>query len=82
MSVIDIEEEVISDVDINAEFDMNGLRVSVYIDSCEIHDHVDYDDMAYMMVQDVDKYPPDKLLRIRKGLMRMVDILEEVEDED
>ena len=61
---------------------MNGLRVSVYIDSCEIHDHVDYDDMAYMMVQDVDKYPPDKLLRIRKGLMRMVDILEEVEDED
>lgn len=82
MSIIDIEEEVISDVDINAEFDMNGLRVSVYIDSCEIHDHVDYDDMAYMMVQDVDKYPPDKLLRIRKGLIRMVDILEEVEDED
>lgn len=82
MSVIDIEEEVVSDVDINAEFDVNGLRVSVYVDSCDIHDHVDYVDMAYMMVQDVDKYPPEVLLRIRKGLSRMVDILEEVENEE
>ena len=82
MSIIDIEEEVVSDVDINLQFDANGLRLSIYIDSCEIHEHVDFDDMAYMMVQDVDKYPPQLLRCIRKGLACMLDIIEEAEEEE
>lgn len=79
MSIVDITEEIVSDVDVNVEFNKDGLSISVYVDEAEIHEHVDYVDMAYMMVQDEDKYPPEVLVSIRKGLSRMVDILEEAE---
>ena len=79
MSIIDITEEIVSEIDLNAEFNKDGLRFSVYVDEAEVHEHVDYVDMAYLMVQDEDKYPPEVLVTIRKGLSRMVDILEEAE---
>lgn len=79
MSIVDITEEIVSEVDIHAEYNKDGMRISVYVDEAEITEHVDYVDMAYTMVQDVDKYPPEVLKCIRKGLARMVDILEEAE---
>lgn len=82
MSIVDITEEIVSEVDVQAEFNKDGLRVSVYVDEAEITEHVDYVDMAYLMVQDVDKYPPEILVTIRKGLSRMVDILEDAELDD
>jgi len=81
MSIVDITEEIASEIDVNAEFNKNGLSISVFVDEAEIHEHVDFVDMAYMMVQDEDKYPPEVLDKIRKGLARMVDILEDVEDD-
>ncbi len=81
MSIVDITEEIASEIDVNAEFNKNGLSISVFVDEAEIHEHVDFVDMAYMMVQDEDKYPPEVLDKIRKGLARMVDILKDVEDD-
>ena len=81
MSIVDITEEIVSDIDVHAEFNKDGMRISVYVDEAEITEHVDYDDMAYMMVQDMDKYPPEVLKWIRSGLACMLDILEEAEDD-
>jgi len=80
MSIVDITEEIVSEIDVQAEFNKDGLRISVYVDEAEVVEHVDYDDMAYMMVQDEDKYPPEVMRWIRRGLACMLDILEEAED--
>jgi hypothetical protein len=77
MSVIDTSEELVSDVDLQAEFDKNGLRFSVFIDDVEFHESVDYDDMAFGMVNDAEKYPDEILTRIAKGLRMMSDILQD-----
>ena len=81
MSIVDITEEIVSEIDVQAEFNKDGLAISVYVDEAEIYEHVDYDDMAYLMVQDEDKYPPEVLDKIRKGLARMVDILKDAQED-
>jgi len=81
MSIVDITEEIVSEIDVQAEFNKDGLAISVYVDEAEIYEHVDYSDMAYLMVQDEDKYPPEVLDKIRKGLARMVDILEDAQED-
>lgn len=82
MSIVDITEEIVSDVDVNAEFNKDGLSISVYVDEAEVREHVDYVDMAYMMVQDEEKYPPEILEKISRGLLRMVEIFEDVQDDE
>lgn len=77
MSIIDTSEELVSDVDLQAEFDKNGLRFSVFIDDVEFHESVDYDDMAFGMVNDAEKYPDEILTRIAKGLRMMSDIIQD-----
>jgi hypothetical protein len=77
MSIIDTSEELVSDVDLQAEFDKNGLRFSVFIDDVEFHESVDYDDMAFGMVNDAEKYPDEIIIRIAKGLRMMSDILQD-----
>jgi hypothetical protein len=77
MSIIDSSEELVSDVDLQAEFDKNGLRFSVFIDDVEFHESVDYDDMAFGMVNDAEKYPDEIIIRIAKGLRMMSDILQD-----
>jgi hypothetical protein len=81
MSIVDITEEIVSEIDVQAEFNKDGLAISVYVDEAEIYEHVDYSDMAYLMVQDEDKYPPEVLDKIRRGLARMVDILEDAQED-
>lgn len=81
MSIIDITEEITSEVDLNVEFTTKGLSVSTFVDECEIHDAVDYDVMAYHMVGDREKYPDEALIAIYKGLKTMVDIIEEAIDD-
>jgi hypothetical protein len=68
MSVIDIREEWVSEVDMNAEFDTNGLSVSVYVDQHELVEYVNYYDMAHAMLSDDIKYDDDLILEIAKGL--------------
>jgi hypothetical protein len=81
MSIVDITEEIVSEIDVQAEFNKDGIAISVYVDEAEIYEHVDYSDMAYLMVQDEDKYPPEILDKIRRGLARMVDILEDAQED-
>jgi hypothetical protein len=68
MSIIDIKEEWVSEVDMNAEFGMEGLSVSIYLDQHELSEHVNYYDMAHAMLSDDIKYDDDLILDIAKGL--------------
>lgn len=68
MSVIDVKEEWVSDVDVNAEFGAYGLSVSVYVDQHELAESVSYQDMAHVMLADDIKYDDDLILEIAKGL--------------
>jgi len=68
MSVIDIKEEWVSEVDMNAEFGAYGLSVSVYVDQHELAESVSYQDMAHAMLSDDIKYDDDLILEIAKGL--------------
>ena len=77
MSIIDTAEEIVSEVDLQAEFTKDGLSFSVYMDDVEIKEEVDYDDMAYMMCHDADKYPDPELSRIADGLRMMATIIAE-----
>jgi len=83
MSVIDITEEITSEVDLNVELTTQGLRASVFVDEVEVHDFVDYETMAYHMVGDMEKYPAEVLRAIMKELRGMIEIIEEaVVDEE
>ena len=68
MSVIDIKEEWVSEVDMNAEFGAYGLSVSVYLDQHELAESVSYQDMAHAMLFDDIKYDDDLILEIANGL--------------
>lgn len=68
MSVIDVKEEWVSEVDMNAEFGAYGLSVSVYVDQHELAESVSYHDMAHAMLADDIKYDDDLILEIAKGL--------------
>jgi len=68
MSVIDIKEEWVSEVDMNAEFGAYGLSVSVYVDQHELAESVSYQDMAHAMLFDDIKYDDDLILEIANGL--------------
>lgn len=81
MSVIDITEEIVSEVDLNVEFTTQGLSASVFVDECEVHDFVDYQTIAYHMVGDRDKYPEEAIAYIRRQLIEMADILGDALDE-
>lgn len=81
MSIIDITEQIESEVDMNAEFNSRGLRVSVFVDEAEISQHVDYDLMAWMMIEDDVKYNDAHLAKITDGLRHMVKILEDALDD-
>jgi hypothetical protein len=75
MSVIDVTEEVISEVDMNAEFTDQGLSVSIYVDDLEFKQVVNYENMALSMLEDGDKYPDVRLSDIADGFDFMVRML-------
>ena len=75
MSVIDVREEWVSEVDMNAEFGVYGLSVSVYVDQQELAESVSYQDMAHAMLADDIKYDDDLILEIADGLENTVKIL-------
>ena len=81
MSIIDTTEEIVSEVDLQAEFGKDGLSFSIFVDEAEFHESVDFDYMAYLMVHDEDKYPDPTLIRIMDGLRTMASIIEEELDE-
>jgi hypothetical protein len=68
MSIIDVREEWVSDVDMYVAFDEEGLSVSVYVDDNELTQSINYYDMAHEMLSDDIKYDDDLILEIAKGL--------------
>lgn len=77
MSVIDIKEELVSEVDMNAEFTNKGLSVSIFVDDVEFKKCVDYQMMAWIMLEDSDKYDEERLNYLIHQLRLMADTLEE-----
>lgn len=81
MSIIDTQEEIVSVVDVNVEFNKNGLSVSVFIDDLEFAESVDYETMAYRMLEDDIKYDDDDIRKIASRLRMVADLLDEgIED--
>lgn len=68
MSVLDTREEWVSDVDMNAEFNADGLSVSVYVDQHELSESINYYDMAHAMLSDDIKYDDELIMEIVHGL--------------
>tara|TARA_R110000772_G_scaffold204690_4_gene314795 strand:+ start:450 stop:701 length:252 start_codon:yes stop_codon:yes gene_type:complete len=68
MSVIDVKEEWVSEVDMNAEFGAYDLSVSVYVDQHELSESISYQDMAHIMLADDIKYDDELIMEIVHGL--------------
>lgn len=81
MSIVDTTEEIVSEVDVQAEFNTHGISISVFVDGAEFHESVDFEEMAYQLVQDEDKYPDQILINIMDGLRKMAYIIEDELDE-
>ena len=77
MSIIEVKEELVTDIDMNAEFTKNGLSVSIYLDDVEFKKLVPYDVMSYIMLEDSDKYDDQFLTYFVHQLRMMADIIEE-----
>ena len=75
MSVIDIKEEWVSEVDMNAELSVDGLSVSVYVDQHELSAVINYYDMAHAMLSDDIKYDDELIMEIVHGLENTAQIL-------
>jgi hypothetical protein len=61
----------------NAEFTKNGLSVSIYLDDVEFKKKVPYDVMAYIMLEDTEKYDDQFLTYFVQQLRMMADVIEE-----
>jgi hypothetical protein len=77
MSVIEVKEELVTDIDMNAEFTNKGLSVSIYVDDVEFKKCVDYEMMAFIMLEDSDKYDDERLTYLIHQLRLMANTLEE-----
>jgi hypothetical protein len=68
MSLIEIQEEIASDVDINLEVNEVGIYLSVYVDDCEIQESVDWREFGLDIVEDVDTYSDAQVKAIAKKM--------------
>jgi len=75
MSLIEIQEEIASDVDINLHVNEVGIWLSVYVDDCEIEDMVDWREFGLDIAEDVDTYSDAQVKAIAKKLRIVSDYL-------
>ena len=57
MSIIEINEELVSEVDINAEMTEKGLLLSIYVDDQEFNAATDWRDIGLEIAGDTLTYP-------------------------
>ena len=57
MSLMEISEEFVSEVDINTEMNEDGVSVSVIIDGEEFKSEIDWRDIGLDIAEDSDTYP-------------------------
>jgi len=75
MSLIEIQEEIASEVDINLHVNEVGIWLSVYVDDCEIEDMVDWREFGLDIAEDVDTYSDAQVKAIAKKLRIVSDYL-------
>jgi len=75
MSLMEISEEFISEVDINTEMNEKGISVSIYIDAEEFHSQIDWRDIGLDIAEDVDTYPNPVTKAIAKKMRIVSDYL-------
>jgi len=71
MSIIEISEELVSEVDINAEMTEKGLLLSIYVDDQEFNAATDWRDIGLEIAGDTLTYPNPVAKAIAKQ-MRIV----------
>ena len=57
MSLMEVSEEFVSEVDINTEMNEDGVSVSVIIDGEEFKSEIDWRDIGLDIAEDSDTYP-------------------------
>lgn len=75
MSLMEISEEFVSEIDINTEMDEVGIRVSVFIDNEEFFSAIDWRDIGLDIAEDVDTYPNPMVKAIAKKMRIVSDYL-------
>ena len=75
MSLMEITEEFVSEIDINTEMNEQGIRVSVYIDNEEFYSEIDWRDVGLDIAEDVDTYPNFVAKAIAKKMRIVSDYL-------
>lgn len=75
MSLMEITEEFVSEIDINTEMNEQGIRVSVYIDNEEFYSEIDWRDIGLDIAEDVDTYPNFVAKAIAKKMRIVSDYL-------
>lgn len=75
MSLMEIQEEIASEVDINLHVNEVGIWLSVYVDDCEIEDMVDWREFGLDIAEDVDTYSDAQVKAIAKKLRIVSDYL-------
>ena len=75
MSLREVTEEFVSEIDINTEMNEQGIRVSVYIDNEEFYSEIDWRDVGLDIAEDVDTYPNFVAKAIAKKMRIVSDYL-------
>ncbi len=75
MSLMEVTEEFVSEIDINTEMNEQGIRVSVYIDNEEFYSEIDWRDVGLDIAEDVDTYPNFVAKAIAKKMRIVSDYL-------
>ena len=57
MSLMEVSEEFVSEVDINTEMNEDGVSVSVIIDGEEFKSEIEWRDIGLDIAEDSDTYP-------------------------
>tara|TARA_R110000787_G_scaffold30072_1_gene81054 strand:+ start:5530 stop:5784 length:255 start_codon:yes stop_codon:yes gene_type:complete len=81
MSLIEIQEELVSIIDINAELNEEGIYTSVYVDDVEFQDAIGWREMALHILEDKKTYPNYIVKAIAKKMQITADkLLESLAD--
>lgn len=77
MSLMEISEEFVSEIDINTEMNEKGISVSVYIDNEEFASEIDWRDIGLDIAEDADTYSNPMVKAIAKKMRIVSDYLYE-----
>lgn len=75
MSLMEVSEEFVSDIDINTEMNETGVSVSVYIDNEEFYSNIEWRDIGLDIAEDVDTYPNHVVKAMAKKMRIVSDYL-------